>query len=163
MLKAFDGQYQPPSRKYFSGTAIPSLYSSVKQKMQEEVLWYADYFSGTVDLWSSVGLKPYNSYTIHYIEAEWKLQSKCIPTHFLPEDHTSDILADSLTTTLDTWMLKAENQICLTTDNGINIIKAAMIFSGADFPVLDTIYIYQLPSHLITTQDVPGPLDLVAN
>ena len=161
MLKAFDGRYQLPNRKYFSETAIPSLYSSVKQKVQEELLSCADYFSGTADLWSSVGLKPYISYTIHYIDAEWKLQSKCLQTHFLPEDHTSDILADSLTTTLDTWILKAENQICLTTDNGINIVKAAHDLQWCRLSCLDTIYIYQLPSRLIMTRDGPGPLDWV--
>jgi len=37
MLKIFYARYQLPSRKYFSGTAIPSLYSSVRQKVQEEL------------------------------------------------------------------------------------------------------------------------------
>ncbi len=124
MLKIFDARYQLPSRKYFSGTAIPNLYSSVRQKVQEE-LSSVDSFSGTTDLWSSVGLKPYISYTIHYIDSQWQLQSKCLQTHFLPENHTSEVLADSLMTTLESWMLMAEKQVCLTTDSGSNIVKAA--------------------------------------
>ena len=125
MLKAFGARYQPPSRKYFSETAIPSLYSSVKAKVLDELSHSAVYFSGTTDLWSSAGLKPYISYTDHYIDADWKLQSKCLQTHFLPEDHTSDVLADLLTITMDLWKLKTENRVCLTTDSGSNIVKAA--------------------------------------
>lgn len=117
-------RYQPPSRKYFTQTAIPSLYTSVREKVKEE-LSTVKYFSGTTDLWSSIGLKPYISYTIHYLDNEWKLQSKCLETHFLPENHTAEVIADSLTTTLVLWELKAENQVCLTTDNGSNIKMTA--------------------------------------
>ena len=124
MLKTFDAKYQLPSRKYFSETAIPSLYSSVREKVMEE-LSSVEYFSGTTDHWSSVGLKPYISYTIHYIDDQWQLQSKCLQTHFLPEDHTSGVLVDSLTTTFESWMLTAEKQVCLTTDSGSNVVKAA--------------------------------------
>lgn len=124
MLKIFDSRYQPPRRKYFTQTAIPSLYTSIREKVKEE-LSTVKYFSGTTDLWSSIGLKPYINYTIHYLDNEWKLQSKCLQTHFLPENHTADVIADSLTTTLVLWELKAENQVCLTTNNGSNIKKAA--------------------------------------
>ena len=49
MLKTFDAKYQLPSRKYFSETAIPRLYSSVREKVLEE-LSSVEYFSGTTDL-----------------------------------------------------------------------------------------------------------------
>ena len=99
----FRQKYQLPSRKYFSETAIPRLYSSVREKVMEE-LSSVEYFSGTTNLWSSVGVKPYISYTIHYIDDQWLLQSKCLQTHFLPEDHISGVLVDSLTTTFESWM-----------------------------------------------------------
>ena len=69
MLKTFGAKYmyQLPSRKYYSETAIPRLYSSVREKVMEK-LSSVEYFSGTSDLWSSVGLKPYISYTIDYID-----------------------------------------------------------------------------------------------
>ena len=86
-----------------------------------EELSSVEYFSGTTDLWSSVGLKPYISYTIHYIDDQWQFQSMCLQTHFLPENHTSDVLVDSLTTTFESWMLTAEKQVYL----GSNVVKAA--------------------------------------
>ncbi len=36
----------------------------------------------------------------------------------------TEILTESLTTTMDLWNLKPENQICITTDSGSNIVKA---------------------------------------
>ena len=92
MLKTFGAKYmyQLPSRKYFPETAIPHLYSSVREKVMEE-LSSVEYFSGTTDLWSSVGLKPYINYTIHYIADQWQLQSKDLQTHFLPEDHSKPL------------------------------------------------------------------------
>ena len=124
LLQSFDGRYKLPSRKYFSETAIPSLYSNERAKLLEKLSRIAVHFSATTDLWSSAGLKPYISYTIHFINANWKLQSKCLQTHYLPGDHTSEILADSLTTTMDLWTLKSENQVCITNNSGSNIVKA---------------------------------------
>ena len=66
LVGVFDKQYDLPSSKYFSQTAIPSLYSSIRDKVAEEIS-KVEYFSATTDLWSSEGTKPYLSYTIHYI------------------------------------------------------------------------------------------------
>ena len=51
MLKTFDARYKPPGRKYFSETAIPGLYSSNNRFV----------------------LRPYLSYTVHYIDSTWTL------------------------------------------------------------------------------------------
>ena len=67
-------------------------------------------------------MTPYMSYTAHYIDSDWTLQSKCLQT---PKDHASENLAEAMITTLHSWNLDAPNQVCLTTDSGSNIIKAA--------------------------------------
>ena len=123
LLQSFDGRYRLPSCKYLSEIAISSLYSNERAKLLEELSRIAVHFSATTDLWSSAGLKLYISYTIYYINANWKLQSKCLQTHYLPGDHTSEILANNLAT-IDLWKLKSENQVCITTDSGRNIVKA---------------------------------------
>jgi len=123
-LKAFDSRYQIPSRKYFSQTALPSLYSTTKEKVTGE-LKQVKFFSATTDMWSSVGLKPYMSYTVHFIDSHWSLRTRCLQTHFFPESHTGQNIAEAMKSALEAWDLKAENQVCLTTDNGSNIVKAA--------------------------------------
>ena len=51
---------------YFSQTVLPSLYSTTKQRETDE-LKQVKFFSATTDIWSSVGLTPYMSYTLHCI------------------------------------------------------------------------------------------------
>ena len=52
-------------------------------------------------------------------------QDKCLQTQFLPEDHTAEVLSEAMEATLEAWNLTATKQVCLTTDNGANIVKAA--------------------------------------
>ena len=126
MIASFDERYELPSRKYFSRTAITALYNLTREAVAVEVQ-QAEFFSATTDLWSSEGLRPYMSYTVHYIHNEWQLSSKCLQTTFLPQDHTGENLAEAFTETLTSLGLHAENQVCLTTDSGSNIVRAAGI------------------------------------
>ena len=124
MLNKFDATYHLTSQKYFSQKALPNLYTSVKNKVKQE-LSDVKYFSATTDLWSSTGMIPYMSYTVHYISKEWKLSNRCLQTQFLPEDHNAENLGEAMTITLESWDLNASNQVCLITNNGSNLIKAA--------------------------------------
>ena len=85
----------------------------------------AQFFSATTDLWLSEGACPYMSYTVHYINGEWQLSSKCLQTTFLLQDHTDENLAEVFTETLTSWGLQAERQVCLITDSGSNVVRAA--------------------------------------
>ena len=123
LLGTFDARYEIPSRTYFSRTALPALYAKVCDDVKAE-LQGATFFSATSDLWSSQGLLPYISLTVHFLTSEWKLKSRCLQTKFLPQDHTGDNIAECLHETLGMWDLKAENQVCVTTDSGSNIINA---------------------------------------
>ena len=79
----------------------------------------------TTDLWSSATMAPYMSLTVHFIDQDWKLVSKCLQTSFLPEDHTAVNLADALQDTMREWELSADKVSSLTTNSGANI-KAAV-------------------------------------
>ncbi|XP_060793313.1 uncharacterized protein LOC132896480 isoform X1 [Neoarius graeffei] len=52
MLKVLDARYNVPSRKYFSGVALPQLYNLTRQKVLSE-LQGIDFYAATTDLWSS--------------------------------------------------------------------------------------------------------------
>ena len=123
MLADFDVRYTIPSCNYFSRTAIPSLYASTRKIVCQEIL-AAEYFSATTDMWSSVGMKPYLSYTVHFVDSDWKLQSRCLQTEFMPEDHTADNLSVAMTDILAAWELNSIQQVCITTDNASNIVCA---------------------------------------
>ena len=82
MLNTFDAWFEVPSQTYFSRTAIPTLYASVREQVKQE-LSTVQYFSATTDLWSSTGTKPYMSYTMHFVNEEWKLLTRCLQAQFL--------------------------------------------------------------------------------
>ena len=64
------------------------------------------------------------SYTVHFINQEWYLQSWCLQTLFVPQDHNANNFADIMKETVESWGLGPHNQVCLTTDSGKNIVCA---------------------------------------
>ncbi|KAK1889372.1 Homeobox-containing protein 1 [Dissostichus eleginoides] len=64
-----------------------------------------------------------HSLTVHYVD-NWELKSACLQTSFFPEDHTGEIIAQGLQEALLSWNLPEARQVCITTDNGSNIVKA---------------------------------------
>ncbi|XP_040278097.1 E3 SUMO-protein ligase ZBED1-like [Bufo bufo] len=126
MIKTLDPRYEVPSRKYFSQTEMPKLYDKVREQVKNE-LRSIKYYATTTDLWSSRTMEPYISLTIHFINDEWKLCSRCLQTSYFPEDHTGELISQGLKEALESWGLKEELQVCITTDNGANIVKAVEI------------------------------------
>ena len=122
LISTLDRQYELPSRKYFTKTTIPTLYTT--RDIVATEIGDVRYFSATTDLWSSEGMKPYLSYTIHFI-SKWKLQSRCLQTSFIIEDHTGKNLAEAMRCSLEAWELDESKQVCLTTDSGAKIVNAA--------------------------------------
>ena len=119
LLRTFDVQYQLQSRKYFSNTATPALYASTREKVSDSIS-VTKHYAATANLWSSVTTAPYMSYTVHFIEQEWNLQSWCLQTLLFHR-------IMMLTTLLMLWwkpLTIGGNQVCLTTDNGSNIVCA---------------------------------------
>ena len=70
MLQRFDKQYELPGKTYFSDTSVIKRYDAVKAVIKRE-LKDVDYFSATTDIWSSVNMTPYMSFTVHYLTEEW--------------------------------------------------------------------------------------------
>ena len=83
-----------------------------------------EYFAATTDIWSSNTMEPYLSYTLHYVSQDWQIKTYCLETLYLPQDHTGISIADALETILESWNLKSEQQVCITTDNGSNMVAA---------------------------------------
>ena len=124
LVRTFDSQYHLPNRKYFSNTAIPTLYASTRDKVSDSIS-IAKHYAATTDLWSGVTSTLYMSYTVHFIDQEWNLRSWCLQTLLIPQDHDANTLADAMVETLDNWGLVPCNQVCLTTDDGSSIVCAA--------------------------------------
>ena len=123
LLSRLDERYEVPSRKYFTKTAIPALYADTRGRISESIK-NAEYFSITTDMWSFNTMQPYLAVTIHFVNKEWELQSHCLQTTFVPEDHTADCLVMALQGVLESWGLPENRLACATSVNGSNIVAA---------------------------------------
>ncbi|XP_036416323.1 zinc finger BED domain-containing protein 4-like [Colossoma macropomum] len=123
LIKKVDRRYSVAKRQYFSRTALPDMYEKCRDKVAAS-LSCAEFYASTMDIWSSRTTEPYLSLTVHYINREWKLCSSCLETSYFPEDHTGQNIADGLKEFLQSWCLKEEKQVCVTTDSGANVVKA---------------------------------------
>ena len=123
LLQKLDDHYEIPSRKYFTKVAMPALYTSTREKIAGS-LKSVQYYSITTDMWSSGKMEPYLALTVHFVDKEWVLQSHCLQTIFIPQDHTAENLMPVLQGVLESWGLPENRLACATTDNGTNIVAA---------------------------------------
>ena len=65
IVKKLDSRYEIPSRAHFSRSIIPDLYTSIKQKVTQDIAGLK-FFTATTDMWSSIGMIPYELYTSFY-------------------------------------------------------------------------------------------------
>ena len=95
MVKNLDPRYELPSRK-------------VTKQLQE-----AEYYSLTMDLWSSSDKRErYLAVTCiaHYINKVWEMKSHCLNTLILSQDCTEVNISDALQSIMESWSLP-ENKL----------------------------------------------------
>lgn len=81
------------------------------------------YFAARSDLWTSSAKHPYLSYTVHFIDGAWSLQSFLLDTVPLFEDHTGQNIAEAFQDILANRSLTPDNLVATTTDNGSNFVS----------------------------------------
>lgn len=123
LVKTLDPRYKIPDRKHFSDVQLPRKYEECRAKVKEE-LEHVKYYALTTDLWSSRVTQPYMSLTIHFINNDWVLRSRCLQTSYFPVDHTGEMIATALKEALQSWELSEDMLVCVTTDNATNNICA---------------------------------------
>lgn len=123
LIKELEPNYNIPSRRYFSETAIPAEYNRTVSTVKNDLKNNSSFYAITTDGWtSSVNLNPYISVTVHYIDIHsFSLISRNLGTVFAPQDHTGANIAELLTDELKEWNLEPENLVSATTDNGANM------------------------------------------
>ena len=126
LIHTLDPKYNLPSRKYFTKQEIPRLYTEIKEMVKSKVNG-AKYFAATTDLWTSCNNHPYLSFTVHFIDDDWMLQSFCLDTVPLFEDHTGQNIAEAIDDILENWGLSKEKLVAITTDNGSNFVAGMAI------------------------------------
>lgn len=127
MMEIANPQYDLPHSNHFRRVAIPSLYNTVRADIESKISDKNFFFAATTDMWSSVTSEPYMSYTVHYIDSSFDLQTYCLQCLYTPDDHTGVNLKEEMLSTLSHWDLKQERQVAITTDSGSNIKLACQL------------------------------------
>ena len=116
--------YQLSSRRHFAKYELPKLYIYVRDSVVKPKLTQTKYFSVTTDMWTGCSTIPYMTFTVHSIDNEWSLQSFCLCTFSVLEDHTGQNLSEPVTDVLANWELTIDQIVATTIDNGSNIVSA---------------------------------------
>ncbi|XP_039505675.1 E3 SUMO-protein ligase ZBED1-like [Pimephales promelas] len=126
LIQTLDKRYQLSSRTHFTRVAIPEMYEKCKAGVEYE-LKKVKFYATTTDMWSSRTMEPYMSLTVHYIDENYEIKSRCLQTAYFPENHTGENIAQGLKEALASWGLCEDQQVSITTDNGSNIVKAVTL------------------------------------
>ena len=103
---------------------FPHLYNEVKENIVIPKLAQASHFAVTTDLWTSNSNSPFMSFTIHFIDSNWRLQSLCLDTVAIFQDHTGKNITEAFQDVLGNWGLSISRVVATTTDNGSNFVAA---------------------------------------
>ena len=77
----------------------------------------------------------YISLTVNFIDADFKLQSVCLKTLEVPQDHDAGSLHGVVCSTLQDWKI-SDKVFCGTTDNGQSIGNAIGLLGIEHFPCI---------------------------
>lgn len=106
LIHTLDPRYVVPSRKYFTRVELPRLYAETRAKVEKEIRDVC-FYALTTDLWTSRVTQPYMSLTIHFIDRDWNLCSRCLQTTYFPEDHTGAAIAQGM------FLPVEQNNLCV--------------------------------------------------
>ena len=92
LIRKLDRRYSIPSRNYFSQVAIPKMYDTCRKTVESE-LGQIEHYACTTDLWSSRTTEPYISLTVHFLDQDFELKTRCLQTAYFPGEHTGENIA----------------------------------------------------------------------
>ena len=88
----------------------------------------------TTDLWTAQHQqRSYISLTVHFVDIDFELQSKCLQTLKVSQDHNASSLMEVLDSMLKDWNIS--EKVCGgITDNGSNTVNAIGLMEIEHFP-----------------------------
>ncbi|XP_057713979.1 E3 SUMO-protein ligase ZBED1-like [Corythoichthys intestinalis] len=112
LIKTLEPRYNLPDPKHFTDVQLPRMYEECRSKVTEE-LKSVEYYALTC----RVITPPYVSLTVHFINHDWILRSRCLQTSYFPEDRTVAGMSSVVKEVLESWDLREDMLVCVTADN----------------------------------------------
>lgn len=125
LCSVMEPNYELPCATTFSRNIIPNLYEKHFKQLKNEI--QGDFAKGlgslsfTTDMWTSVAVESYISFTCHYFDEQFKLKNHALATQHFPGSHSAENILKVLTDLLATWDLRSLSvPIYVVTDNAKN-------------------------------------------
>jgi len=130
-FKAFVGELDPryklPDRLKLSETLIPDAYDAKKAEIKA-MISKAVAVALTTDMWTSVNNDSYMGVTCHFIDSDFRANSKCLAVSHAPGSHTAELIKTELEKIKKEWGLEGR-RIHFVTDSGANVKKAMSLLA----------------------------------
>ena len=131
LMNFLEPGYQVSPRPHLTKVSH-ELYDSLKEKVANSLV--NKNVAITTDLWTSRATESYITLTAHFIDDEWKLNSKVLSTVGMPEQHTGKNIADRLRQLVLQWNIEEDNISAVVHDNARNMDTALYELGWPDVP-----------------------------
>ena len=133
-LRVVDGEgfkrlmgYIEPDYKVPSRTHVTSVCRKKYDKIKEELFASLSMVPNVAlrcDIWTSRATQAYVTVTVHFITADWKMESKVLLTREMPERHTGLHIHERLLEASKEWKIE-EKVVAVVHDNAANMVLAS--------------------------------------
>lgn len=124
VLQILEPRYKCPSRKFFTDTIIPKIYTGMKEEVSK-LIDEAKHISFTTDIWSSsVNTTSLLSLTAHWIDDAFVKISAVLHAQPVQEAHTGEHIAAQIENMLQNWKIARDKVHVVVSDNASNMIRA---------------------------------------
>ena len=123
VLQILEPCYKCPSRKYFTDTIVPKIYTGMKEEVSK-LISGAKHISFTTDMWSSsVNTTCLFSLTAHWIDDAFVKVSAVLHVQPVQEAHTGEHIAAQMVNMLQSWEIAHDKVHVVVSDNASNMIR----------------------------------------
>ncbi len=122
-ISALNSRHTIPGRTTVSKNIL-QLYAQAKAVIKNRLVTAHSKKTVTADIWSKKGFaSSYLGITIHYVSAEYRLESAVLDLIYFPPPHTGDAIGQIIKKILSDWQIESDCPIIIT-DSGSSMIKA---------------------------------------
>lgn len=132
LVNTLDPSYRLPSRRFFMGENIPSMYEDCHAKVKK-CIDAAETVVMTTDMWTSRATEAFITVTCHIIDENWKMQTYVLETSSFSERHSADNICSTLRRIAAEWGITDKIK-AVVTDNGANMVAAVRKAGWTHYP-----------------------------
>lgn len=114
--------YRMPSRTQVM-SMVKKRHTSGKKNLCNVLQKKARFVAVTTDAWTSKAVKSFATYTVHFIDNDWSLQSYVLATRMFDGRHTADNVKEHFCTVVKEFV-QLEKITCVVHDEASNMVAA---------------------------------------